>query len=94
MQVLTDRAAVAARVAPLGGITAESMRQATRLLERHVAALLQKVRKSARTSAARQLIAAEGLNAVGSVMLRPGIRDYCPGVCEPPAPTGWQGCRV
>lgn len=38
--VLASRAAVAARVAPLGGIAAESMRQATRRAERHVAQLL------------------------------------------------------
>ena len=67
-QVLTDRAAVAARVAPLGGITAESMRQATRRAERHAAQLLAKVRKSPRIGAARQLIAAEGLNAVGAMI--------------------------
>ena len=47
-QVLAGRAAVAARVAPLGGIAAESMRQATRRAERHVAQLLAKVRKSGR----------------------------------------------
>ncbi len=63
--VLADRAAVAARVAPLGGIAAESMRQATRRAERHASQLLAKVRKSRRIGAARQLIAAEGLNEVG-----------------------------
>ena len=68
MTVLADRAAVAARVAPLGGITAESMRQATRRAEQHAAHLLGKVRKSARIGAARQLIAAEGLSAVGSMI--------------------------
>jgi len=67
-QVLADRAAVAARVAPLGGIAAESMRQATRRAERHAAQLLAKVRKSPRIGAARQLIAAEGLNAVGAMI--------------------------
>jgi hypothetical protein len=67
-QVLADRAAVAARVAPIGGIAAESMRQATRRSERHAAQLLGKVRKSPRIGAARQLIAAEGLNAVGSMI--------------------------
>ena len=66
--VLTDRAAVAARVAPLGGSTAESMRQATRRAERHVSQLLAKVRKSSRLGAARRLIIAEGLNAVGSMI--------------------------
>jgi hypothetical protein len=68
MRVLPDRAAVAARIAPLGGDTATSMRQATRRAEQHAAALLGKVRKSGRTGAARQLIAAEGLNAVGSMI--------------------------
>jgi hypothetical protein len=67
-QVLADRAAVAARVAPLGGIAAESMRQATRRAERHAGQLLAKVRKSARIGAARQLIAAEGLNAVSAMI--------------------------
>jgi hypothetical protein len=68
LEVRADRAAVAAQVAPLGGITAESMRQATRRAEQHAAQLLKKVRKSGRTGAARQLIAAEGLNAVGTTI--------------------------
>jgi len=68
LEVRADRAAVAAQVAPLGGITAESMRQATRRAEQHAAQLLKKVRKSGRTGAARQLIAAEGLNAVGTAI--------------------------
>ncbi len=67
-QVLADRAAVAARVAPIGGIAAESMRQATRRAERHAGQLLAKVRKSPRIGAARQLIAAEGLNAVSAMI--------------------------
>ncbi len=66
--VLPDRAAVAARVAPLGGITAESMRQATRRAERHVTQLLAKVRKSPRRGAARRLIAAEGLAELGALI--------------------------
>jgi Domain of unknown function (DUF4192) len=69
-QVLPSRAAVAARVAPLGGIAAESMRQATRRAEQHIARLLAKVRKSARLGAARHMIAAEGLAAVGAVIAR------------------------
>jgi hypothetical protein len=68
MPVLPGRAAVAARVAPLGGITAEATRRATRRAEQHAAALVRKVRKSARAGAARQLIAAEGLSAVGSMI--------------------------
>jgi hypothetical protein len=68
--VLASRAALAARVAPLGGIAAESMRQATRRAEQHVARLLAKVRKSARLGAARHMIAAEGLAAVGAMIAR------------------------
>jgi Domain of unknown function (DUF4192) len=66
--VLADRAAMVARIAPLGGSTAESMRQATCRAERHVAQLLGKVRKSSRIGAARQMIAAEGLAAVGKMI--------------------------
>jgi len=66
--VLADRAAVAARVAPLGGGTTESMRRATRRAERHASQLLAKVRKSSRLGAARRLIVAEGLNAVSSMI--------------------------
>src|SRR5690348_11841345 len=47
-EVLADRAALVARVAPIGGIAEESMRQATRRAERHVKQLLSKVRKSSR----------------------------------------------
>jgi Domain of unknown function (DUF4192) len=66
--VLADRGAVAARVAPLGGTAAESMCQATRRAERHVSQLLAKVRKSARLGAARRMIAADGVNAVSSMI--------------------------
>ncbi|MGH3191138.1 MAG: DUF4192 domain-containing protein [Streptosporangiaceae bacterium] len=66
--VLADRAAMTARIAPLRGITEQSMRQATRRAERHVAQLLGKVRKSARIGAARHMIAAEGLAAVGCMV--------------------------
>jgi Domain of unknown function (DUF4192) len=68
--VLASRADLAAGVAPLGGIAAESMRQATRRAEQHVARLLAKVRKSARLGAARHMIAAEGLAAVGTMIAR------------------------
>jgi hypothetical protein len=61
---------VAARVAPLGGIAAESMRQATRRAEQHIARLLAKVRRSGRLGAARHMIAAEGLAAVGAMIAR------------------------
>ena len=68
--VLASRAAVAARVAPLGGIAAVSMRQATRRAEQHVAQLLAKVRKSGRLGAVRHMIAAEGLAALGAMIAR------------------------
>ena len=68
--VLASRAAVAARVAPIGGIAAESMRQATRRAEQHAARLLTKVRRSSRIGAARHMIAAEGLAAVGAMITR------------------------
>ncbi|HLK75299.1 MAG TPA: DUF4192 domain-containing protein [Streptosporangiaceae bacterium] len=68
--VLSGRAALAARVAPLGGIAAESMRQATRRAERHVTQLLSRVRKSSRLGAARRMIIAEGLAAVGTMITR------------------------
>jgi hypothetical protein len=68
ISVLADRAEVAARVAPVGGSVAASMRQATRRAERHASRLLAKVRKSARLGAARQMIAATGLNAVGAMI--------------------------
>jgi Domain of unknown function (DUF4192) len=69
-QVLAGRAAVAARVAPLGGIARKSMRQATRRAEQHVAQLLGQVRRSGRLGAARHMIAAEGLAAVGAMIAR------------------------
>ncbi len=67
-KVLPGRAAVAARVAPLGGIAAESMRQATRRAERHVTQLLAKARKSGRLGAVRHLIASEGLATVSAMI--------------------------
>ena len=66
--VLAGRAEVAARVAPVGGSAAASMRQATHRAERHAGQLLAKVRKSARLGAARQMIATAGLNAVGAMI--------------------------
>ncbi|MBV9095173.1 MAG: DUF4192 domain-containing protein [Streptosporangiaceae bacterium] len=66
--VLAGRAAVAARIAPLGGTAAESMRQATRRAEQHAARQLAKVRASSRIGAARRLIAAEGLAAVAAMI--------------------------
>jgi Domain of unknown function (DUF4192) len=69
-RVLSCRAALAAQVAPLSGITRESMRQATRRAEQHVSQLLAKVHRSARLGAARHMIAAEGLAAVGAMIVR------------------------
>ena len=64
---LADRAELAASVAPVSGITSESMRQATRQAEQHTAQLLA---KSADRSAARHRIAAEGLAEVGAMIAR------------------------
>jgi uncharacterized protein DUF4192 len=69
-RVLATRAAVAAGVAPLGGIARKSMRQATRRAEQHIARLLGQVRRSGRLGAARHMIAAEGLAAVGAMIAR------------------------
>lgn len=66
--VLPDRAAVAARVAPLGGAAATAMRQATRRAERQASRLIAKTRTSSRLGPARQLVAAQGLTAVGSMI--------------------------
>jgi hypothetical protein len=66
--VLASRAAVADRVAPLGGSTEQSMGQATRRAERHAKQVLAKVRKAQRLAAARQMIAAEGLSAVSAMI--------------------------
>jgi hypothetical protein len=68
--VLGGRAAVAARVAPAGGLAAASMRQATRRAGQHAARQLAKARKSSRLGAARRLIAAEGLTAAGQMIAR------------------------
>ena len=69
-QALVGRAAVAARVAPIGGIAAASMRQATRWAGQHAALLLARVRRSSRTGAGRYVIAAEGLAAAGEMIAR------------------------
>ena len=66
--ILPSRAEVAARVAPVGGTAAESMRQATRRAERHVTQLLAQVRRSTRRGAARHLVATEGLAASGDMI--------------------------
>jgi Domain of unknown function (DUF4192) len=66
--VMAGRGSIVKSIAPLGGIAAESMREATRRAERHVTTQLAKVRKSGRLGAARQLIASEGLAAVAEMI--------------------------
>ena len=68
--VLADRASVAAQLAPLGGSDADSMRQATRRAERHIARTLAQVRQPGRLGAARQMITAGSLAAVGAMITR------------------------
>jgi hypothetical protein len=67
-KVLRDRAALAATIAPLGGLAAESMRQAVRRAERRATALIGTGLGPARgTSAAGPLIE-EGLRAVSEAI--------------------------
>ena len=67
-RVLAGRAAVAATIAPVTGEPAERMREATSRAEQHVRQVLAETRKSARSGAARRMIASEGLAAVASVI--------------------------
>jgi Domain of unknown function (DUF4192) len=67
-EVLADRAAVSARVAPVSGTAERSMAKATRRAERHVKQMLAKVTKSSRLGAARHMIASEGLAAVSAMI--------------------------
>lgn len=67
-KVLASRNDLVDSIAPLNGIVAESMRQATKRAEQHVTQLLAKVRKSARLGAARHMIATEGLGAVSQLV--------------------------
>jgi transposase len=67
-RLLASRDNLVDSIAPLNGIVAESMRQATRRAEQHVTQLLAKVRKSARLGAARHMIATEGLSAVSQMI--------------------------
>jgi hypothetical protein len=66
--VLPDRAALAASVAPLGGITRQSMRQATDRAEAHAAELLGLASGSGRPRAAARLVVLEGLSAVAGAL--------------------------
>jgi hypothetical protein len=67
-KALRDRAALAATIAPLGGLAEESMRQATRRAERHVADLIRKAAASGGPGGAAELVIAEGLRAVGEAI--------------------------
>jgi hypothetical protein len=67
-QVLADRGALAASIAPVIGIDAEGMRWATRRAEQHVVQIIARVRRSTRLGAARHMIACEGLAAVGDMI--------------------------
>jgi len=66
--VLPDRAALAASIAPLGGLTRESMRQATRRAEAHAVDLLSRSARSAGPRAATRLVTLEGLSAVSGAL--------------------------
>jgi Domain of unknown function (DUF4192) len=66
--VLPDRAALAASLAPLGGITRESMRQATGRAEAHATDLLTLAARSGRPRAATRLVVLEGLSAVADAL--------------------------
>jgi hypothetical protein len=67
-QALRDRAALAATIAPLGGLAAESMRQATRRAERRAAGLLRAGRGQAGPGGAVPPVIGEGLRAVGEAI--------------------------
>jgi hypothetical protein len=64
MPVLPDRAALAASIGPLGGITRTSMRDATRRAETHAISLLSQASRSGRPRDAKRLVLLEGLSAV------------------------------
>jgi hypothetical protein len=64
LAVLPDRAALAASVGPLGGLTRRSMRDATRRAETHAISLLGQASRSGRLRDARRLVLREGLSAV------------------------------
>jgi hypothetical protein len=67
-KALRDRAALAATIAPLGGLAAESMRQAIRRAERHAADLIREAAASGGPGGAAQRVIAEGLSAVGEAI--------------------------
>ncbi|HYZ55064.1 MAG TPA: DUF4192 domain-containing protein [Streptosporangiaceae bacterium] len=66
--VLPDRAALAAAISPLGGLTRQSMREATRRAETHAADLLTQASRSGRARDARRLVVMSGLSAVAEAL--------------------------
>jgi hypothetical protein len=66
--VLADRAALAATIAPVGGLARQSMRQATLRAEQHAVMLLAQASRSGRERAARRLVTSEGLSAVSEAI--------------------------
>jgi Domain of unknown function (DUF4192) len=67
-KALRDRAALAATIAPLGGLAEESMRQATRRAERHAADLIRAGAASGGRGGAAERVTAEGLSAVSEAI--------------------------
>ena len=67
-KALRDRAALAASIAPLGGLAEESMRQATRRAERQAAALIRAGAASGRKNGVVERVATEGLRAVSEAI--------------------------
>jgi hypothetical protein len=67
-KALRDRAALAASIAPLGGLAAESMRQATRHAERRAASLIRDGAASGRERGVVQRLVGEGLHAVSEAI--------------------------
>jgi hypothetical protein len=68
-KALRDRAALAATIAPLGGLAEESMREATRHAERHAADLIREGTAAGGRSGAVERVIAEGLRAVGEAIV-------------------------
>jgi Domain of unknown function (DUF4192) len=68
LPVLPDRASLAATVAPLGGITRESMRQATSRATSHAQDLLDLAAGSGRPREGARLVRLEGLSAVADAL--------------------------
>jgi Domain of unknown function (DUF4192) len=66
--VLTTRAALTQSLAPLGGLAAESMREASARAEQHIAQVVTKLGRSSRTGAAKRVIADESLAAVSEMI--------------------------